>query len=194
MLKKKDHKTKEQSEQEQINKRVDAMLDPKSPNPMASKNNVEPPLDIFKDAKTAPELSGKLLGKVDDSPRLPVKKPKPQPQPEDSPADIPTDPVGQEDPLADTETDKAVTDIAAKEGNTLLALQDAIGRKASHVAGDLAEQDRRSARRRRWAWFTFLVLFVILLLLALPLNPYTCRWPVGIRLSVTTDIFPSVCK
>lgn len=181
MPKRKD-KPEESSEQERINKRVDAMLNPKLP---------DPPLDIFKDATTAPELSGELLDKVDDDvstavptvqPRRPAKKPEP----------VPHEPA--KDPLDDQATDEAVTDIAAKEGNTLLALQDAIGRKASHVAGDLAQEDRRAAKRRRWAWFIFLVVFAALVLLALPLNPYTCRWPVGIRLRVTTDIFPSVCK
>ncbi len=187
MPKRKD-KPEELSEQERLNKRVDAMLNPKLP---------DPPLDIFKDAKTAPEVSGKLLDKVDDSvdagtqptqTQPPSKKPEPATQPTKSPPETP------KDLLDDETTDEAVADIANKEGDTLLALQDAIGRKASHVAGDLAEQDRRAAKHRRWAWFIFLVLFVVLMLLALPLNPYTCHWPVGVRLSVTTDIFPSVCK
>jgi hypothetical protein len=58
----------------------------------------------------------------------------------------------------------------------------------------LAEQDRRKALHRHWFWLIFIVVFVFLVLLALPLNSYTCDWPVGIRLRVTTDILPSVCK
>ncbi len=181
---KRKNKPEELSEQERVNKRVDAMLNPKLP---------DPPLDIFQDAKTAPEVSGKLLDKVDDNVDTDTQPTKLQP-PAKKPEPANKDPVSPKDPLSDETTDEAVADIAAKEGNTLLALQDAIGRKASHVAGDLAQQDRRAVKRRRWAWFIFLVLFVVLVLLALPLDPYTCRWPVGIRLSMTTDIFPSVCK
>lgn len=215
MSKKKDHGPEELNEREKLNRRVDAMMDPKLPDPSPSARNGTPPLDIFKDApadvtkatKTAPEVSGKLLDRVDDSkeelapesnrpePKPQIKAPKPATTPKSrSQDDPPKDSVDQKDPLDDVETDKAVSDIAAKEGNTLLALQDAIGRKASHVAGDLAEGDRRKTRHRHWAWFIFLACFVIFILLAMPLNPYTCRWPVGIRLSVTTDILPSVCK
>ena len=194
-MSKRKNKPEELNEQERVNRRVDAMLNPKQP---------DPPLDIFKDAKTAPEVSGTLLGKVDDSidadtqstqTKPPAKKPEPASKPtKPMRQETAKDPVSPNDPLSDETTDEAVADIAAKEGNTLLALQDAIGRKASHVAGDLAQQDRQAAKRRRWAWFVFLVLFVVLVLLALPLNPYTCRWPVAVRLSVTTDILPSVCK
>jgi hypothetical protein len=209
MPKKKD-KSEELSEQELINRRVDAMLDPRQPDEpvsASSKKDEVPPLDIFKDAsprvaqaaKTAPEVSGKLLDKVDDKienqstprPQKPVKE---SPEPPEPAPDPPKDPIDQQDPLDDDVTDKAVEDIATKEGNTLLALQDALGRKASRKAGDLAEEDRRAAKRRRWGGFIFLVLFVVFVLLALPLTAYTCRWPVGIRLSVTTDIVPSVCK
>lgn len=205
MSKKKD--TEELSETEKINQRVDAMLDPRLPDPPAPKNDGVPPLDIFKNIQTAPELGGKLAGKTkDDSPTdtpkpqpAPAPKPKPKPQPSPVPAAVPpaNDPETRDlpaDPLEDPGTDKAVTDIAAKEGDTLLDLQDALGHKATRVAGRLAEHDRQTARRRRWAWFLFLVIFVFLVLLALPLNSYTCRWPVAIRLSVTTDILPSVCK
>lgn len=158
------------------------MLDPKAPDP--------PPLDIFKGAaQTAPEVSGKLLSKVDTDAAPPAQSP------QKASPESPKEPVGQsDDPLADAETERAVTDIAAKEGDTLLALQDAIGNKATRAAGQLAEQDRQAARRRRWAWLIFLVVFGALVLLALPLNTYTCHWPVGVRLRVTTDILPSVCK
>jgi hypothetical protein len=144
--------------------------------------------------KTAPEVSGKLLNKVDESKpakKASVVKTASKSQPTEK---RPTDPIKDKDPFADEATDNAVTDIAAKEGNTLLELQDAIGRKATRVAGDLAEQDRRKALHRHWFWLIFIVVFVFLVLLALPLNSYTCDWPVGIRLRVTTDILPSVCK
>ncbi len=91
-------------------------------------------------------------------------------------------------------TDQAVDDIASKEGDTMLALQDAIGRKASHMAGDLAEQDRRRRRHKRMWLFFLLIVLVGLFLLAVPYTSYSCHWPVGIRLRLTTDILPSVCK
>lgn len=187
------------------------MLDPKSPDKPAGRKGT-PALDIFKDAppevakatKTAPEVSGKLLEEVDhdvatESPpprhAIPALKKSSRLVGPDAPRqDPPTDPVRDDDPLADDTTDAAVTDIAAKEGNALLALQDALGHKATRVAGKLAEEDRRKARRRHWFWLVFVVAFILLVLLALPLDSYTCHWPVGIRLRVTTDILPSVCR
>jgi hypothetical protein len=212
MVKKKNRKQAELSEEEKvIGKRVDAMMDPRLPDPAPVKPGTVPPLDIFKDApaeaaktaKTAPEVSGKLLQKVDAGPpeakpkpvRVP-KTPKPEPQPEKQPEpQAANDPAkAQTTDLDDQATDQAVKDIASKEANTMLALQDAVGRKASHLAGNLAQKDRQAARKRKWAWFMLFMLAVVLLLLAVPYTPYTCRWPVGIRLRATTDILPSVCK
>ena len=163
-----------------------------------------------KTTKTAPELSGQLADKVSveetdtvrpvsskDAGQLngqarPARhKKSPPPESNEDPADLP---IGNEDPFDDQITNRAVTDIAAKEGNTLLALQDAIGRKASRIAGQLAERDRRAARRRHWFWLLFIVFIIVVVLLVLPFNSHTCHWPVGIRLRVMTDILPSVCK
>lgn len=185
---KKKNDQKELSDQDKLNRRVDAMLDTKQPDVA--------PLDIFKDSQTAPELTGKLAEKVDVpivEHSVPVKAASVSTTPE-VPKGLPKDPVSQKDPLDDEATDEAINDIAAKESNTLLALQDAIGDKATRVAGNLAEQDRRKARHRHWFWLIFIVVFIILVLLALPLDPYTCRWPVGIHLRATTAILPSVCK
>ena len=183
MAKRKDRKPTKLTEAGTLNKRVDA-------------------------AKTAPEVSGKLLHQVDtdvgEDQTTPAKPkpipsreaPKPESQPEEHPepqAVNDTTSVQATD-LDDQTTEQAVDDIASKEANTMLALQDAIGRKASRIAGDLAQKDRQAARRRKWAWFALFVLAVALLLLAVPYTPYTCRWPVGVRLRVTTDILPSVCK
>lgn len=216
MVKKKNRKPAELSEEEVLGKRVDAIMDPRLPDPAPVKPGTVPPLDIFKDApaevaktaKTAPEVSGKLLQKVDAGPAedqpTPAKSkpvqaprtPKPAPQPEKQPEpQVANDTAkAQTTDLDDQATDQAVKDIAAKEANTMLALQDAVGRKASRLAGNLAQKDRQAARKRKWAWFALFVLAVALLLLAAPYTPYTCRWPVGIRLRVTTDILPSVCK
>lgn len=160
---------------------------------MPKKKDTEPKEEA-ESAKTAPEVSGKLLAEVDKNVGSVNIPPDPCPTPAIGVPEAPTDPVAETDPLDDEVTDNAVIDIAAKEGNTLLALQDAIGNKATRVAGDLAEQDRKKARHRRWAWLIFFIVVVVLILLALPLNSRTCHWPVGIRLRVTTDILPSVCK
>ncbi len=218
MVKKKNLKPAEISAEEVLGKRVDAMMDPRLPDPAPAKPGAVPPLDIFKDApdevtktaKTAPEVSGKLLQKVDAEPAenqpTPAKqkpaqasetpKPTPEPQPEREPGPQAANNTvkAQTTNLEDQATDQAVNDIASKEANTMLALQDAVGRKASRLAGNLAQKDRQAVRKRRWAWFTLFVLAVALLLLAAPYTPYTCRWPVGIRLRATTDILPSVCK
>lgn len=160
---------------------------------MPKKKDTEPKEEV-ESAKTAPEVSGKLLTEVDKNVGSVNIPPDPSPAPTTGASEAPTDPIVETDPLDEEATDDAVIDIAAKEGNTLLALQDAIGDKATRVAGDLAEQDRRKARHRRWAWLILFIIVVILILLALPLNPRTCHWPVGIRLRLTTNILPSVCK
>lgn len=98
-------------------------------------------------------------------------------------------------PLEDKDTDQAVEDIASKEGDTILALQDAIGKKASRVAGDLAQQDKaRRSRHHAQVWFLVLLLLIALFLFVSPYTRYTCHWSPGIRLRFMTDIFPSVCK
>ncbi len=216
MAKKKGHESAEISEAEALGKRVDAIMDPNLPDPAQPKTADVPPIDIFKDApadvtkatKTAPEVSGKLLQKVDteaikEQPQTPIKpRVKPAVRPTSSPANVqPSQPEKPAKPakaktteLDDQATEQAVDDIAAKEANTMLALQDAIGRKASHVAGDLAQQDRRRRKHRRMWFSLFLIIVVLLFLLAVPHTRYTCRWPVGIRLRLTTDILPSVCK
>jgi hypothetical protein len=151
-----------------------------------------------KTSRTAPEVPDDLLAKVNTKTKPvkaqppPAKPPEPtQPEAAEEVADQPEDRTTQ---LDDQATNQAVDDIAAKEANTMLELQDAIGRKATRLADDLAQQDRRRARRRRWAWFSLFILVAALLLLATPYTPYTCRWSVAARLRLTTDILPSVCK
>lgn len=187
MPKKKDD-PKELGDQDKLNRRVDVIMDPKQPD--------VPPLDMFEDAKTAPELPGKAPDKAHQETSKPTATAKIVRVADSSQAseEPPKDPINKKDPLDDEATDEAVNDIAAKESNTLLALQDAIGDKATRVAGNLAEQDRKKALHRHWFWLIFVLVFIVLVLLALPLDSYTCRWPVGIHLRLTTDIFPSVCK
>lgn len=229
MATKKDQKTDGPNDQEALNRRVDAIMDPAlpDPEPAPAKGSKVPPIDIFKDAppavaqaaKTAPEVSGDLLKDVDSkaieeqaAPAVSTKKPKitSAPKSEKSTKTIKVAPTAEPVPeeasapskpkknkttdLDDKETDRAVDDIAAKEADTLLALQDAIGRKATRVAGDLAEDDKRVARRRNRTIMILLVIAVALFLLAVPHISYTCHWPIGIRLRFTTDILPSVCK
>ncbi len=224
MPKKKDHQSTEDSEEEVLNKRVDAIMDPNAPDPSSQKTRAAPAIDIFKDApaevaqatKTAPEVSGELLKDVDkdviESQQSSLSKPKkvnpglknekgsktntvhikPVAPPE-SPTKI-NPPESKTIDLDDRATAEAVKDIASKESDTILALQDAIGRKASHLAGDLAEGDKRAARRKRRVLLMLLAIAVLLFLLAVPHISYTCHWSIGIRLRFTTDILPSVCK
>lgn len=219
MPKKKDHKLSEAHEEETLNKRVDAIMDPDLPDLVSSKSTEVQPIDIFKDAppavsqatKTAPEVPDKLLkdvdtGSIEDqaTPTTPLKKPniKPAPtKPEQTPETVPAEAESTKSvskikstELEDQATDRAVEDIAAKESDTMLALQDALGRKASRVAGELAEDDKRAARRKKITLWVLLIVVVVLFLLAVPHISYTCHWPFGIRLRFTTDILPSVCK
>ena len=214
MSEKKNDKEEKLSAEEALNKRVDAMMNPELPDPDPVKPNsgTPPPLDIFKDApasvakttKTAPEVSGNLLQKVDTrdegnsqtaapppsvTPKKEASPHKPKPK---QPAPQHTSAPPEQDrttPLDDQETDRAIDDIASHEGDTILALQDAIVRKKGRQSNN-----RPTHVGRTVGWLVLLLLAVVAFLLIIPYNSYTCRWPVGIRLSVTTDILPSVCK
>lgn len=210
MSKKKDRE-EELNPEEALNRRVDAMLDPKLPDPVIPKKNDVPPLDIFKDApievtkatKTAPEVAGAMLQKVDvdadEDAKPPVARPKSpkqektplKPKKESSSTSPAASPPRQDESTAfdDQETDRAVDDIAANESDTMLALQDALVRKKSRETASEPSHKGRAA-----AWTMLLVLAIVMFLLIAPYNSYTCHWPVGIRLRLTTDILPSVCK
>lgn len=144
---------KKPSKEEELIKRVDAMLDPKQPDtsqPLVKsatepKNQpAPPPLDIFKDTKTAPEVPGKTITPAAKSAtieQLADTKPpeavptKVEPQQPEAPDEalIEAQAIDESNAkIENRETDKAVEDIVAKEGDALLAAQDAAAKKANN--------------------------------------------------------------
>lgn len=139
----------EPDEDQQIEKRVDEMMDPALPDaPKEAKGTSGdktadglPPLDIFKDPSGAPDVPTKLLGGKDaenlpaDSPKLTAEVAAPIEPGSDQPGENPAEPddVDAEEPnpkaepadINDPATEAALDDIAAKDSDAVLAAEDA---------------------------------------------------------------------
>jgi hypothetical protein len=125
--------------------------------------------DAKEDQKTAPKLSAKLLKGVEASdaseePKTPAKPPivialadeaEPEPAPAPEPAPVQTQ---ENDPLEDSGTDEAVDDIVAKEGDTILAVGDAITAREQRTAAP--GQTSGGTARHKWIWFLVLVVLI----------------------------------
>lgn len=209
---------KKPSKEEELIKRVDAMMDPKlpdapqkSPNPVAdpASQPTPPPLDIFKDTKTAPEIPTEQVKKAVEAPEALTKtaptlsnvvtptEPTPAASP-DPQEKVDTSEKIVEAPLLDEsnasienpKTDKAVEEIVAEEGDALLAAQDAVARKANHSMqeepGLKAKLQRLLKSKKTWA----VVLVVLVLLFAIPYTRYKIL-SVFIKKQVTISIIDS---
>ncbi|HXR50304.1 MAG TPA: hypothetical protein VN778_04740, partial [Verrucomicrobiae bacterium] len=203
MPNKKNSEPEQTPEEKALAERVDAMLDPNRPDQspaLQSQSSSAPaasdhPLDIFegksapipistKDAsdtpaeptKTAPELPGKASKQASvESPKSeaePASEPA-EPQPEE-PAPPAPDIEDTNAQLDDSETDKAVDEIAANEADALLAAEDAA--KAGRVVTKKAAP-RRSWKsklvallKNKWTWIGLALILVIIL--ALPMTRY----------------------
>ena len=198
----KKNEDKKPSKEEELIKRVDAMLDPKATNQPApaTKSTVEPkaqaappPLDIFKDTKTAPEVPGatvkpttqtelKSAPTIEQIADKAEQKQTTEPTVETKPKVIapveeqqvePT-PIDESNPkIENKETDKAVEDIVAKEGDALLAAQDAAVKKANTPArkettGFKAKLKRILKSKTTWA----IIAALLIVLFAIPQTRY----------------------
>jgi len=194
---------KKPSKEEELIKRVDAMLDPKataSPKPAAAPSTpskaqpTPPPLDIFKDTKTAPEVPGTTIkpasqSKANTAPTIEevaakAEQAKSTP-PEESQKSVETPqtneatpeplPIDDSNPtIENKETDKAVADIVAKEGDAMLAAQDAATKKANTPAkpqeatGIKAKVKKVLKSKTTWA----IVAALLIVLFAIPYTRY----------------------
>jgi hypothetical protein len=95
-------------------------------------------------------------------------------------------PGDQTTELEDADTDQAVDDIAAHEGDTMLAVQDALGRKHSQPepSGWKSKLKKLLKSRRTWA----LIFILILVLFALPVTRYKLLGLVIKKTAVVTVI------
>lgn len=163
--------TEQSAEQQALEARVDALMDPERP---------AKPVTTIKNLKS----------EETDMPKEPVKisvddAPKPQEEPEAMlPAKEPTV------ELEDSETEKAVDDIVAKEGDTVLAVEDAkLAKQQGKVkSGGGWKAKFRALIRNKWTWIGAAV--VLIALFAIPLTRYKVLGLV-IKRSVTITIIDS---
>lgn len=221
--KKGSEKPEQSSADEALEKRVEAMMDPTKPDPApagpaaadAPTTATAPPIDIFKDlpqaarpggATTAPELPSAHIKKVSvaDGPLSKPVKPTEPAQPVEKPAAQlqQTEPKSEDDaaePLSDsfddTNTDKAVIDIIAKESDALLAAEDVTATPVSKPSGPAknsgtggkAKLGRLLKNKRTWV----VVVLLLVLLLGLPFTRYKLLGLV-IKKSVTVSVLDSI--
>lgn len=186
------------NEDEALVKRIDEMMDPratktsstqtapaidapKPPDPVQP-----PPLDIFKETKTAPIVPGTVTKPTDSTPKPSVDKKldtKPEPeskQPEElqesEQVDPPIDeqPIDEKNPkIENPETDKAVEDIVAKEGDTVLESEDKAAEKASTQADSQTKKPSKFKNiiksKKTWA----IIVAILVILFAIPATRYT---------------------
>ncbi|HSW37808.1 MAG TPA: hypothetical protein VLG37_05605 [Candidatus Saccharimonadales bacterium] len=151
-------------QERELEARVDAMMDPTKPDVKTSpikaikveSEDSLPPLDIFKDPKTAPEVPKNLLEDIGAADSAVNSAPK-----------TPKSPVAAGD---DPETEAAVNDIAAHEGDELLAAEDAAKTKA--VTPKSPPKTKLAALfHNKWFWIAG-ALLVIAAALAIPFSRY----------------------
>jgi len=189
---------KKPSEQDELIQRVDALMDPKATKKPDAPDSIlseakptPPPLDIFKDkapsesvtTKTAPEVPGAIPVKVTKAAVKTAPEPKPdvaaseaKPIVEPVPDTESTEPmeISESNPEIDNaDTDKAVADIVANEGDIVLAVADASADKAEKVSKDdrpgfKAKLKRMLKSKKTWA----IVIALLVILFAIPQTRY----------------------
>jgi len=172
-----------ESEESALAERIDAMLDPRradkpisssSPTPAGS----PPPLDIFKgkpapivekaEIKTAPPVPGaveveKAVPPKSTAPEPTTEKPEPEmASPAEPPAQEPEQKAEVDpDPIDDAETDKAVDEIAASDGDALIAAEDEARAPKAIVEEETSWKEKiASLVRSKWFWLGVVILLI----------------------------------
>jgi hypothetical protein len=183
MLGKKDPEPAKSPEEQALEQRVDKMMNPEqrasSPTSEAKPTTpgaAGPPIDIFKDPKTAPEVPDNLLEKlgVQGKSAPPAKAEVEPPASTDQPVEPKAEDTAEDSTdLDDEATDKAVDAIAAADGDTILEVEDATLRppvKKGVARGWKGKLQRLTRDKRAWAGLVVLVLVVIF---AIPFTRYS---------------------
>lgn len=180
-----------------LENRVDAMMDPRHPNdipiPVAPTPPSPPPtgvtpvaIDIFQDTTTAPEVLPELLEKLGDKPQAvtttaPVVA-------ETVIAPVQVNEVVFDDPVID----EAVDDIVASDGDALLAAEDAHTIAISTPERIVVAKTRHNPFKSKWTWLILLAMLIIGIF-AVPLTRYRVLGLV-IKKSIAITVIDSVNK
>ena len=130
MPKKKSSQPEESAEKQELVHRVDAMMSTELPEAAPAES-------------VKPVRAGKVI-----KPETPAELPQPQDQPQPQ----------RQDPLEDGATDKAVDDIVAHEGDTVLAVNDALTARQQATA----QPGRPSGDRAHHKWLWLIILIILL--------------------------------
>ncbi len=170
---KKSIEPKKSDAEKALEARVEAMMDPDKPDAVVTSgaDSAAETVTVHKlSPQSAPALPKKLLKQIPED-----KTAKPgelhAPIPEAVEAESSVEPAEQ--PLEDSETDKAVDDIVAKEGDIVLAVEDARATRSNQavVRGDSSWKDNlRHLVRNKWTWIGLVT--VLVLLFAVPFTRY----------------------
>jgi hypothetical protein len=128
--------------------------------------------DTAAEQKTVPKLPAKFTKAIEapeaSEPKVPAEPPivitladeaEAEPEPEPAPAPEPAQSQTQEnDPLEDSSTNEAVDDIVAKEGDTILAVGDAMVAREQKTAS--LGQTSGGTAKHKWLWFLVLVVLL----------------------------------
>jgi hypothetical protein len=192
-----------------LEQRVDAMMDVHANDPVPEKvikpleiempeedsGDTPPPIDIFKDATTAPEVPKELRKGL-----APVKSKKssdetPAPEPGESPVtEDATDEIPSQDLLDDPKTDKAVDEITREESDKALAAEDAEVAKAFDDKKTPFTQKIKNFFKAWWAnkWARYGTIAAILLLIIgsviWPTSRYFLLNTAGVRSSASIKV------
>jgi hypothetical protein len=185
-----------------VEKKTAAVPTP-APAASAAPEKAEPPAETQPEetepAQTAPVLPGKQTDKAEEAakdqttsadPEQPVDE-EPQEELGDEKAPDPDKPLPDAG-LDDSETDRAVDDIAAKEADLVLAVDDARAAKKSRSAKASAsggwKAKLKALAKNKWTWI--IVAVVLLALLAVPFTRYKILGLV-VKKSVTVTVIDS---
>jgi len=197
--------------EEQLEQKVDAMMDLHANDAVPEKvikpieiktseeqtDDVPPPLDIFEDAKTAPEVPKEL--KKGLAPLKTKKDEEPAVQPEEKPVkpettDSEANSEIAEDPLGDPKTDQAVDEITRAESDKALAAEDAEVAKAFDNKKPSWKQKVKDFFAAWWAnkWARYGTIFGIIVLLiggaVWPTSRYFVLNTAGVRASASIKV------
>jgi len=177
--------------------RVDAMMDPRHPNlppAPAAPTPLTPPLpgdtpraiDIFQDPKTAPEVSPALLGQIGLNP--PEVLPASSVEAAAAITPVPVSPVVFDDPAID----EAVDDIVASDSDALLAAEDDARADSTTNPPPTKAKTRHHPFKSKWTWL-ILVAVLLVAVLAVPLTRYKVLGLV-IKKSIAITVMDSTTK
>jgi hypothetical protein len=181
--------------------RIDAMLDPRQPQQATSQkagsSDAPPPLDIFK-GKTAPiespveiKTAPPVPGEPSPDRALPPKATSPETsQPPEQPLDDATD----TEPIDDAQTDKAVDEIAASDGDALIASEDE-ARQPKPIVEEKSNFKAKLANLVRNTWFWIGVVILLLAVFAWPTSRYkilglVIKEPITVKITDSTTHTP----